>query len=140
MWKFLRDKQVLHTLKETAIRKIQMLGNGHWRGRLCKPLEGLPKQHDMKLYEARLTKGGRILWELAVAFSPRCSDDCDKRLDSGKLTVFASGLINHFLVFCAVCLLISLSLLKRSSVLCKYRKSYFELYCYLIDYFIHTVY
>ncbi|XP_033629676.1 TPR and ankyrin repeat-containing protein 1-like isoform X2 [Asterias rubens] len=82
VWKFLRDKQVLHSLKETSIRKIQMLGNGNWRGRLCKPLEGLPKQHNMKLYEARLTRGSRILWELAIAFSPRCSDECDKRLAS----------------------------------------------------------
>ncbi|XP_038048886.1 TPR and ankyrin repeat-containing protein 1-like [Patiria miniata] len=83
VWKFLRDKLVLHSLKEMAIRKIQMLGSGDWRVRLCKPLEGLPKQHDMKLYEARLTKGGRILWELAIAFSPRCSEESEKRLDSG---------------------------------------------------------
>ncbi|XP_038048876.1 TPR and ankyrin repeat-containing protein 1-like [Patiria miniata] len=83
VWKFLRDKLVLHSLKETAIRKIQMLGSGDWRVRLCKPLEGLPKQHDMKLYEARLTKGSRILWELAIAFSPRCSEESEKRLDSG---------------------------------------------------------
>ena len=87
VWKFFRDNQVPHGLKETAIRKVQMLGSGDWRGRLCKPLKGLPKQHNMKLYEARLTKGGRILWELAIAFSPRCSEECEKRLESGEKTV-----------------------------------------------------
>ncbi|XP_022098421.1 TPR and ankyrin repeat-containing protein 1-like isoform X2 [Acanthaster planci] len=82
VWKFLHDRQVPNKLKETAIRKIQMLGSGDWRGRLCKPLEGPPKQHNMKLYEARLTKGGRILWEVAIAFSPRCSEESEKRLAS----------------------------------------------------------
>ncbi|XP_022098419.1 TPR and ankyrin repeat-containing protein 1-like [Acanthaster planci] len=86
VWKFLHDRQVPHKLKETAIRKIQMLGSGDWRGRLCKPLEGQPKQHNMKLYEARLTKGGRILWEVAIAFSPRCSEESEKRLGSGDGT------------------------------------------------------
>ncbi|XP_072047467.1 TPR and ankyrin repeat-containing protein 1-like [Amphiura filiformis] len=79
VWKILRDRHVQPKLKQGIIRRIQQLGNGNWRLRWCKQLDGLPRQHDMKLYEAKLTKGGRILWELALAFSPRCNGE--KRLE-----------------------------------------------------------
>ncbi|XP_022085705.1 TPR and ankyrin repeat-containing protein 1-like isoform X3 [Acanthaster planci] len=75
VWKFLlANKQVPHNLKEIAIRKIQTLASGDWRSNLCKPLEGIPKQCDIKLYEAKLTKASRILWELAVVFSRRITN------------------------------------------------------------------
>ncbi|XP_072045621.1 TPR and ankyrin repeat-containing protein 1-like isoform X2 [Amphiura filiformis] len=80
-WKILKDRHVQHKLKQGIIRKIQLLGNGDWRTRLCKQLDGLPRERDMKLYEAKLTRGGRILWELAIAFSPRCSEESEKRLE-----------------------------------------------------------
>ena len=73
---------VISQKNQGIIRKIQLLGNGNWRARLCKQLDGLPRERDMKLYEAKLTKGGRILWELAIAFSPRCSEK--SRLEAGN--------------------------------------------------------
>ena len=78
MWKFLVDNQVQHELKVRAIKKIEMLGNGDWSRSLSKPLEVLPKQHNIKLNEAKLTKGGRILWELTISFSPRCTGNHDE--------------------------------------------------------------
>ena len=62
-------------MKKRIIKKIQQLANGNMRGHLAKPLEGLAKQNNIRLYEAKLTKGARILWELAIAFSPRCSNN-----------------------------------------------------------------
>jgi hypothetical protein len=35
----------------------------------------------LKLYQAKFVKGARILWELAIAFSPRLSEAADKRIN-----------------------------------------------------------
>ncbi|XP_013405370.1 TPR and ankyrin repeat-containing protein 1 [Lingula anatina] len=80
LWKLLREKKLEIKMKRRIIEKIQFLGNGHWRQDLCKRLEGAAKNAGMKLYEAKLTKGARILWELAIAFSPRCSESAEQRL------------------------------------------------------------
>lgn len=35
----------------------------------------------LKLYQAKFAKGMRILWELAIAFSPRLSEEAEKRIN-----------------------------------------------------------
>ena len=78
VWKTLRDKKVVPELKQRIIRKIQLLAKGEWTTHLCKELKNAPPT--LKLYEVKLSKASRIIWELAIAFSPRLSEDAEKRL------------------------------------------------------------
>ena len=78
VWKTLMDKKVVPELKQRIILKIQLLAKGEWRTHLYKELKNVPPT--IKLYEVKLSKASRIIWELATAFSPRLSEDAEKRL------------------------------------------------------------
>nr|XP_034304939.1 uncharacterized protein LOC105330431 [Crassostrea gigas]XP_034304942.1 uncharacterized protein LOC105330431 [Crassostrea gigas]XP_034304948.1 uncharacterized protein LOC105330431 [Crassostrea gigas]XP_034304950.1 uncharacterized protein LOC105330431 [Crassostrea gigas] len=78
VWKTLRDKKVPPELKQKIIKKIQLLAKGEWTPHLCKELRNTPST--IKLYEVKLSKASRIIWELATAFSPRLSEDAEQRL------------------------------------------------------------
>ena len=80
VWKLLKKKQVPEFLKRSSITKIKRLANGEWTRTLAKKLDHIPS--DIQLYEAKLSKGARIVWELAVAFSPRQSEDADQCLEA----------------------------------------------------------
>ena len=73
VWKKLRDKKLARDKKRQIVRRIRQLANGDMRGSLAKPLVGIAKQSDILLFEAKLNRSARILWERAIAFSPRCS-------------------------------------------------------------------
>ncbi|XP_067665651.1 TPR and ankyrin repeat-containing protein 1-like [Haliotis asinina] len=87
VWKCLRDKHVLPELKQRAIRRILLLANGEWRPYLRKRVNNAPAT--LELYEAKLSKAARIIWEVAVAFSARCSEEADKRLQTEEVQEFA---------------------------------------------------
>ena len=76
VWKILHDKRLEPWKKKLFVEKARNLAQGrdNWTVHLCKRLEGLPKSRGMLLYETRLTDAARIIWECAVAFSPRYSD------------------------------------------------------------------
>lgn len=76
MLKKLNDKSMPRQIKNRVIFVIQQLGNGEWTQSLQKHLKHL--KGDIQLYEVKLSKGSRMLWELAVDFSPRCSERQDK--------------------------------------------------------------
>ncbi|XP_061181485.1 TPR and ankyrin repeat-containing protein 1-like [Saccostrea echinata] len=78
VWRTLRDKKVQPEMKQRIIRKIQLLAKGEWRTHLCKELKNVPPT--LKLFEVKLSKGDRIIWELAIAFSPRLSESAEQRL------------------------------------------------------------
>ena len=40
------------------------------------------KKLNIMLFEAKLTKSSRIIWELTVAFSAKCSDDPELRVQA----------------------------------------------------------
>ncbi|XP_025957142.2 TPR and ankyrin repeat-containing protein 1 isoform X1 [Dromaius novaehollandiae] len=80
MLKTLRSKAIPHYLKTKTIMTIQQLGNGEWTKGLQKPLKHL--KADIQLYEAKLGKGERMLWELAIDFSPRCSESAEKIMET----------------------------------------------------------
>ena len=80
VWKVMRSKRVDNNTRKRIIEKVKMLANGRWSKTLCKRLEGEPKKEGIHLYESKLTKGQRILWELTVAFSGRLSDLPENRL------------------------------------------------------------
>ena len=77
VWKVLNGKRLESWKKKRFVEKVINLAQGrdNWTPHLCKRLEGLPKKHGMLLYETRLTDAARIIWECAVAFSPRYSDE-----------------------------------------------------------------
>ncbi|XP_053381233.1 TPR and ankyrin repeat-containing protein 1-like [Mercenaria mercenaria] len=76
--KTLEDKQVMSKLKCKIVRIIRMLASGDWQRHLCKELTNVPPT--LRLFEAKLSKGRRIIWEKAISFSSRCSDTADHRL------------------------------------------------------------
>ncbi|KFP74594.1 TPR and ankyrin repeat-containing protein 1, partial [Acanthisitta chloris] len=78
--KTLGSKAVPHYLKTKTIMTIKQLGNGEWTKGLQKPLKHL--KADIQLYEAKLGKGARMLWELAIDFSPRCSESAEKIMET----------------------------------------------------------
>ncbi|NWH70262.1 TRNK1 protein, partial [Piaya cayana] len=80
MLKTLGSKAVPHYLKTRTIMTIKRLGNGEWTKGLQKPLKHL--KADIQLYEAKLGKGARMLWELAIDFSPRCSESPEKIMET----------------------------------------------------------
>ncbi|CAG2215687.1 unnamed protein product [Mytilus edulis] len=82
VWKALRDKHVLPELKQRIVCKIQHLAAGEWTQILCKKLHHVPET--LRLYEAKITKGGRIIWELAIAFSPRLSESAERILECNE--------------------------------------------------------
>ncbi|NXV83306.1 TRNK1 protein, partial [Atlantisia rogersi] len=78
--KTLASKAVPHYLKTKTIMTIKQLGNGEWTKGLKKPLKHL--KADIQLYEAKLGKGARMLWEIAIDFSPRCSESAEKIMET----------------------------------------------------------
>ncbi|KAM5158269.1 TPR and ankyrin repeat-containing protein 1 [Mantella aurantiaca] len=75
--KKLGSKAVPLFMKNKIIISIQKLGNGEWTRSLNKQLK---LNSCIKLFEVKLDKGARMLWELAVDFSPRCSEEPEKIL------------------------------------------------------------
>uniref|UniRef100_A0A6I8P8F4 Tetratricopeptide repeat and ankyrin repeat containing 1 n=1 Tax=Ornithorhynchus anatinus TaxID=9258 RepID=A0A6I8P8F4_ORNAN len=74
--KKLGSPAVPRPMKRKIVLVIQQLGNGEWTQSLQKRLRHL--KAGIRLYEAKLDKGARMLWELAVDFSPRCSENPEK--------------------------------------------------------------
>ncbi|XP_028374549.1 TPR and ankyrin repeat-containing protein 1 [Phyllostomus discolor] len=74
--KKLSSKVMTKVMKKKIIQDIQQLGNGEWTKSLQKRLTNL--KGNIQLFEAKLDKGARMLWELAIDFSPRCSENPEK--------------------------------------------------------------
>ena len=67
-WKELSRQQ--KPLKEKAFQKLHRLANGEWHEDFRKPLSGTKNQN---LYELKVNGAVRIIWERAIAYSPRLS-------------------------------------------------------------------
>lgn len=72
VWKFLKNKTMPMFMKQRAIQRIQMLARGEWTDSLTKIVHNVPDT--LNLFEAKISKGARILWERAIAFSPKLSE------------------------------------------------------------------
>ena len=84
VWKVMRSKRVDNCMRRRIINKIRMLANGRWNKTMCKRLEGVAKKEGIQLYESKLTKSYRIIWEKTIAFSGRCSENPELRLNMGN--------------------------------------------------------
>ncbi|KAL3888640.1 hypothetical protein ACJMK2_001005, partial [Sinanodonta woodiana] len=82
-WKKMRGKHITPDMKLRIIRRIKLLASGEWQPRLCKKLINVPP--NLQLYEAKVSKGGRVIWELAVAFSPRLNEMAAQPVTGGKI-------------------------------------------------------
>ncbi|XP_023368914.1 TPR and ankyrin repeat-containing protein 1 [Otolemur garnettii] len=80
MLKKLSSKVMTKVIKKKIILAIQQLGNGEWTQGLQKRLKHL--KGNIQLFEAKLDKGARMLWELAIDFSPRCSENPEKIINT----------------------------------------------------------
>ena len=67
-WKELAKQE--KSLKRTVFSKLFRLAKGEWHRKFRKPLSGTKFQN---LYEIKLTDSARIIWELAITYSPRLS-------------------------------------------------------------------
>ena len=56
---------------QRVIRRLKILSTGRWPYVLCKSLK--TKKSNAQLYESKIDSGSRILWEVAISFSPRRS-------------------------------------------------------------------
>ena len=88
-WKELA-KQEKFLIKET-FNKLSRLANGEWHEEFHKPLSGTKIKN---LYELKLTKSIRIIWELAIAYSPRLSSQNKSVLYTEIIRVW-SLVVNH---------------------------------------------
>uniref|UniRef100_A0A8C5ZHL8 Tetratricopeptide repeat and ankyrin repeat containing 1 n=1 Tax=Marmota marmota marmota TaxID=9994 RepID=A0A8C5ZHL8_MARMA len=84
MLKKLSSKVMTKVIKKKIILAIQQLGNGEWTQGLQKRLKHL--KGNIRLFEAKLDKGARMLWELAIDFSPRCSENPEKIIATERNT------------------------------------------------------
>ena len=82
VWKVLKDRHVPENIKRRVVSRVQQLASGEWGKALLKKLAGVTD--DILLYEAKLSKAARILWEVAVAFSPQKSETPENYLDLEK--------------------------------------------------------
>ena len=72
--KFFKNKKNPNWLHKFAIQKIKMLAIGDWHSpKICKRLLAA-QEIELVLYETRLTKNARILWEVTRQFSSRRTD------------------------------------------------------------------
>ncbi|XP_066280343.1 TPR and ankyrin repeat-containing protein 1-like [Branchiostoma lanceolatum] len=93
--KILKKKSFPYDVKKRVVEKVNRLAKGEWIGNLTKKVRGRPQEEGMQLFEAKIDKASRILWELAIAFSPRLSDDPIKWLkgvqEAEESTTLTSG-------------------------------------------------
>ncbi|CAJ1968924.1 unnamed protein product [Cylindrotheca closterium] len=69
---FRKRSKKQYGLCERVVRRMQLLSTGRWPYVLCKPVR-TSKSVSINLYESKIDSGSRILWEVAVSFSPRRS-------------------------------------------------------------------
>ena len=69
-WKNLTSLPSL--LRKKAIGRIQRLAEGEWHAKFKKAVGSEP---GLELYEMKLTKSWRIIWQKAVDFSARCTQE-----------------------------------------------------------------
>ena len=77
-------------LRKLAVSKIRRLAKGEWHYKFHMPIHNLSNLH---LYELRLTKRSRIIWELAIAYSPRCTQKSETLHVDSPSTVIYSEII-----------------------------------------------
>ena len=80
VWKMLRSKRFDNNMRKLIIDKIAMLASGRWNKTLCTRLKGVCEKDGIKLHKSKLTEGLHILWEKAIAFSSRLSDNLENLL------------------------------------------------------------
>lgn len=79
VWKFFRDRKFPFHLWQCSIRTIRRIAKGDRSQSLCKPLVGATA--NIKLFEAKLLKGSRIIWQPDIVYSLELSETPERRLE-----------------------------------------------------------
>lgn len=58
-----------------------MLVEGWWIRKFCRRFDGLFKKCNIMLFEVKLIRVFRIIWELMVVFLVKCSNDFEIRIE-----------------------------------------------------------
>ena len=87
--KFFKDKRTPHWLRQQTVEKIRLIAEGQWHDKLSKRVGSRP---GLQLFEGRVTKSARILWEVAVQFSARCTN----KLSGGSSTDTSTKVVHVY--------------------------------------------
>ncbi|XP_059158005.1 TPR and ankyrin repeat-containing protein 1-like isoform X2 [Physella acuta] len=74
-----KKERLSDPMKKFIVKKIQQLASGDWKPYLLCKVKGVPST--LHLFTISLPQGGCIIWELAIAFSPRRSEIAEKLLE-----------------------------------------------------------
>jgi hypothetical protein len=72
VWMFLSNRRVSERAKWKLIWQLRQLAGGDWQPALCRAVENIPA--GIRLFDMRLLDTVHVVWQLAVAFSPRRSE------------------------------------------------------------------
>ncbi|KAH9496679.1 TPR and ankyrin repeat-containing protein 1 [Bulinus truncatus] len=73
-----RKEKLSDSVKKIIVKYIYQLAKGQWRPHLQRRVKGIPDT--LNLFKIQLPQGACLLWELAVAFSPRLSESAENLL------------------------------------------------------------
>ncbi|XP_064647106.1 TPR and ankyrin repeat-containing protein 1-like isoform X2 [Lineus longissimus] len=87
VWNALYKKNFDNKMKNRIFKTIKMLASGEFDNQyhLKKRLHSVPPE--LQLYEAKITKAARLIWEIDIAFSSRQSDPSTIRLTENQREV-----------------------------------------------------
>ncbi len=89
--KFRTDSRQPYKIREQLVTKLKTIASGKWNEKNHKPII---EKHGVIIYEARLTKAMRILYQVVVRFSERQTQKIDFKSLSGKsIHVYTQAII-----------------------------------------------
>ena len=88
--KFMRDKAQPHKIRQQFIKKLHKLASGDWNEKLHKPIVS---ENDIKIFEAKLTKAARIMYQIDVRFCERLTNKIQKIPSSEPIHIYTQTII-----------------------------------------------
>jgi hypothetical protein len=91
VWNILYKKTFDNKMKNRIFKKIKLLGSGEFDNQphLMKRLHSVPTH--IQLYEAKISKAARLIWEIAIAFSSRQSNPANIKLTENQKELPSTG-------------------------------------------------
>jgi hypothetical protein len=77
-----------------AISKLRILAQGKWTHDNAKQLVAEKGATGLQLFETRLNKGQRLLWERAISFSPRLTGSGTRDVWTQSIRVWS--VVSHY--------------------------------------------
>lgn len=87
---FAKDKSQPYKIRDQLFKKLQKLSSGDWNVKLHKPLQ---HKNDIQIFEAKLTKAARILYQIAVRFSERQTEKIQQVLPKKQIRIYSQTIM-----------------------------------------------